>query len=282
MSQLKPLIENVDIWKISAPIYQIRSEIEDEALLNSINEKGLLQPILVRVVGERFQVIAGQRRLNACKKLGLRTIAAKIIDVDDKEAFEISLIENIERKTLDPLEEARAFKKYVDDFGFGGMSELAKRIGRSLTYVSRRLALLQLPDGVQEAILRRRKSLSSAMELISVEDPEKAMEMVRQIDSLGLSQRDTRRLVRKYHKRNKAIAKPIDHEAELQMAIRAVDRCITSLKIGLLRIDEAIESISKDWFVREVLFQYRVALHEQIDSLIRFKRKIKANSATKL
>ena len=282
MSQLNPLVENVDIWKISAPIYQIRSEIQDAALLDSIKERGLLQPILVRVVGERFQVIAGQRRLNACKRLGLRTIAAKIIEVDDKEAFEISLIENIERKTLDPLEEARAFREYVDKLGFGGLSELAKRIGRSVSYVSRRLALLDLPSEVQQSILRRRKSLSSTMELLSLDDPKAAVEVARQIDSLNLSQRDARRLVRKYRKRSVDGPKPIDREAELQITIRAVDRCITSLKIGLLRIDDAVESISKDWFVREVLFQYRVALHEQIDSLIRFKRKIRANAITKL
>jgi ParB family chromosome partitioning protein len=279
LSHLNPLVENVDIWKISAPIYQIRSELEDEDLVNSIKENGLLQPILVRVAGDRFQVVAGQRRLNACRRLGLRSIAAKIIEADDKEAFKISLIENIERKTLNPLEEAMAFKKYVDDFGFGGMTELAKEIGRSVTYVSRRVALLQLPKEVQQKVLRRRKGLSAAIELLSIGDAEEAMEMAGRIDSLNLTQRETREVVRRRRKERAASSYYSEQNEELRAAVGAVDRCITSLRLGLLRIDDAVDSVEKDWFVREVLFQYRVSLHDQIDSLIRFKRKMKTISS---
>jgi ParB family transcriptional regulator, chromosome partitioning protein len=113
------LTEDLDVSSIrQSP--NIRSEIiEAYELANSINQKGLLQPIIVRPKEGFFQIVAGNRRFEACKLLAWKKIPCHIIELDDKAAFEVSLIENIQRQTLNPLDEAQAFKTYVDDFGWG-------------------------------------------------------------------------------------------------------------------------------------------------------------------
>ncbi len=94
---------------------------DNDDLTVSVKENGLLQPILVRPKQPGFEIVAGNRRMLACKKLGWKKIACHIIDVDDKTAFEISLSENLQRKNLSPIEEAEAFKAYIKDFGYGGV-----------------------------------------------------------------------------------------------------------------------------------------------------------------
>lgn len=89
-------------------------------LMLSIEDKGLLEPIIVRPAGDGFEVVAGMRRFEACKKLGWRRIPAHVVELTDREAFEVSLLENIQRETLNPIEEARAFRNYVEEFGYGG------------------------------------------------------------------------------------------------------------------------------------------------------------------
>ena len=131
-----------------SPMYypSIRSGISD--LSRSISEKGLLHPLIVREEKNEglYQIIAGNRRYVACKALGWRKIPCNIIEVDnDKEAFEISLIENIQRRTLNPIEEAHAFRIYISDFGWGGISDLANKIGKSVSYVDRRLQAFRPP-----------------------------------------------------------------------------------------------------------------------------------------
>ncbi|MGA9150979.1 MAG: ParB/RepB/Spo0J family partition protein [Candidatus Nitrosopolaris sp.] len=108
----------------------IRHNVPDtEELAKSIQQKGLLQPILVRTLDGYFEIVAGNRRFCACKALGWKKIACHIIELVDKQAFEVSLVENIQRKTISPLDEANAFKAYVSDFGWGGVSDLASKIG---------------------------------------------------------------------------------------------------------------------------------------------------------
>src|SRR5438034_10567473 len=110
---------------------------EDDALLsNSIREHGLLQPILIRPLIHGFEIVAGHRRFQACRSLRWRFIPCKIRDMSDKQAYEIQLAENMQRKSMDPVEEAEAFRRYVIDLGWGGVTELAKKIGKSEEYVS--------------------------------------------------------------------------------------------------------------------------------------------------
>jgi ParB family transcriptional regulator, chromosome partitioning protein len=270
--ELKPILENVEIGRIDPPAFQFRSEISVDDLAESIREKGLLYPIIVKVRGDRFQLVAGHRRLLASKKLGLRRIQCHIMELDEKETFELGLIENVQRESMDPIDEARAFKKYVEEFGFGGMTELSKKVGKSLAYVSRRVALLDLPIEVQETILRRRKSSSLAIELLSLDDSADILDLAKQIDDLGLSVKQARQMISRRRERSKSTT-PTEEE-RLRITIRAVDRSITALKLALTRLDDAIESVQKDWFSRELLFQYRVSVHDHIDSLVHLKKKI--------
>ena len=166
-SLLPGIVEDIYIHdlRFSPAFYpSIHSGISD--LSRSICEKGLLHPLIVRQVKNEgsYQIVAGNRRYIACKTLGWRKIPCNIIEVDDdKEAFEISLIENIQRRTLNPIEEAHAFRTYVSDFGWGGISELANKIGKSASYVDRRLQLLDLPNRMY---LKRLATLSSTLLLL--------------------------------------------------------------------------------------------------------------------
>jgi ParB/RepB/Spo0J family partition protein len=159
-------IVDVDISKIKQ-CKNIRHNICDtEELAKSIEQKGLLQPILVRTLDGSFEIVAGNRRYSACKALGWKKIACHIIELDDKQAFEVSLIENVQRKSLSALDEATAFKAYVSDFGWGGASDLGSRIGKSVSYITKRMKLLNLLSDVLESIMNRRLDPSLAEELL--------------------------------------------------------------------------------------------------------------------
>ncbi len=134
-----------------------------------LTSDGLLQPIIVRPLDNFFDLVAGHRRLEACKKLRWRKIPCHVVELSDKAAFEVALTENLDRKTLDPLEEGRAFQKYVTMSGWGGLTELSKRIGLSPSYISKRIALLSLPEEVIDQILRNRKVPSLAEELLTLD-----------------------------------------------------------------------------------------------------------------
>jgi ParB family chromosome partitioning protein len=127
------LFEKVDIGKLKVTENPVRSsKFEIEQLARSIGEKGLLQPIVVRPKKYYFEIVAGNRRYAACKCLGWRKIPCHIVELDDRQAFEVALVENIQRKTMNPIEEAEAYKKYINGYGWGGVSDLAGKIGKSM------------------------------------------------------------------------------------------------------------------------------------------------------
>ncbi|MCL5067606.1 MAG: ParB/RepB/Spo0J family partition protein, partial [Thaumarchaeota archaeon] len=142
-----------------------------DEIVASIREKGLIQPIIVRPSGSRFEVVAGARRLEACRRLRWCRVPCIIRELSDQDAFEISLTENIQRKTMNIIEEAEAFKKYVDQHGWGSESQLAKKMGKSQEYISQRLSLLSLSKSIQNKIIRRLINGSVAQEIARLEDP---------------------------------------------------------------------------------------------------------------
>jgi ParB family chromosome partitioning protein len=169
------VIEEIGISRIKPSSYIIRPNLANlRELSNSISQKGLLQPIVVRSIGEFFEIVAGNRRYHACKCLGWKKIGCHIVELSDKEALEVSIIENLQRDTLSPLDEAYAFKAYVCDFGWGGVSELAEKIDRSASYVSKRIKLLDLPAELLDSVLNSRIETSTAQELCYLKD--KAMQ----------------------------------------------------------------------------------------------------------
>src|SRR5688500_14088169 len=134
------IVEQIEIKMIRPSQFAIRDKFqkispEVETLAASIREHGLLQPILIRPLDHGFEIVAGHRRFQACRSLRWRFISCKIRELSDKQAFEIQLTENIQRKSMDPIEEAEAFRRYVVEFGWGGVSELAKKVAKSEEYV---------------------------------------------------------------------------------------------------------------------------------------------------
>ena len=164
-------------------------------LIASIEEKGLLEHVVVRPVENGFEIVAWNRRLEACRRLKMGRIPCHIVELDDREAFEVSLVENVQRETMNPIDEARAFKKYVDDYGYGGVSELARKIGKSQEYVSNRMRLLSLPKKVRDEAIRRRITSSAAQELAPLDEKD-ASEVVEMIRERHLSMREVRRIVK--------------------------------------------------------------------------------------
>jgi ParB family transcriptional regulator, chromosome partitioning protein len=252
-----------------------------EGLMASIVEKGLLEPIVVRPDGDRFEVVAGSRRLQACRQLKLRKIPCNVVELSDRDAFEVSLTENIQRRTLNPIEEAEAFKKYVDMYGYGGVTELARKIGKSHTYVSRRISLLTLPQRTKEDILLGHTTASAAGELLSLDEISRTELLDLMLGAGITTKEDIRTLVRRRRKR--AGDTQASFYAIRDMNAHGIDRvlakCIASLKEGMAKFDLAMTDLSDDdvdsWPVKESLLWHRRFMNEQVDHLLRMRRKFR-------
>ncbi|MDG6933239.1 MAG: ParB/RepB/Spo0J family partition protein [Nitrososphaerota archaeon] len=262
-----------DIQPNSSPLRE-SNDIADDLVI-SIQEKGILQPIIVRPKENGFEVIAGNRRLEACKRLRIRKVPCYIIGVDDKQAYEIALIENLQRKSLNPIEEAKAFRRYVDDVGYGAVSELARRIGKSEPYVSKRLALLELPQEMQEEIIRQRINPSIAEELAMLDSSE-LKEVEKRLDLKNITRSELRNTLKNV--RQSIANVEVDPYREEEDALRRIDRarsrCIASMSACLMQMDDAINSLDdSEWFVKENLILFRKSIHQYIDAMIRLRKK---------
>jgi ParB/RepB/Spo0J family partition protein len=162
------------------PRLAMNQEALDE-LAASIREHGVLQPILVRPVGPNtYQLIAGERRWRASKQAGLATIPALIEEIDDDTALEISIIENLQREDISPLDEAAMFDRMVSEHGYS-IRKLADKLGKDKGYVENRLRLADAPDEVRELVSLRKDTLSHAYELMKVQDPKRRRRLADQV-----------------------------------------------------------------------------------------------------
>jgi ParB family transcriptional regulator, chromosome partitioning protein len=279
-STIAGFLEELDIREILPPRQSLRRNIGNLAeLVASIEGRGLLQPIVVRPTEGGFELVAGSRRLEACKRLRLGKIPCHIVEMDEREAFETSLIENIQRQTLDPIEEAEALKRYVDEYGYGSVSELAAKIGMSEEYVSHRIGLLELPPDVLEKVSRRLLTPSHAAELRGL-GVDKQLNLADRIVQEHITSKQVRRIARRARTEPDGrpaflVPSPLSFEDRRKKAVdRTFSRCIGALKITMLRFDSAIEGIEEfDWAVMESLLENRRIIHQQIDNLMRLKRK---------
>jgi len=284
---LAGFLESLEVRMIRPPRMVLRTDNGPiKGLMLSIRDKGLLEPIIVRPAEDGFEVVAGMRRFEACKKLGWRRLPAHVVELDDREAFEVSLLENIQRETLNPIEEARAFRNYVEEFGYGGETELARRIGKSQEYVSKRIGLLSLPQRVQDEIMRRRIAPSLAQELTMLTDDD-AEEMAEEIGSEGLSLREVRRIIRRRQARERSPPDPGFLEGDSEATERRVRRisrelniAVASLGGAVVRLGEVADGLEDEWLVRDSIFVCRDAIREQIDNLTKLRRKIERAQET--
>ncbi|MBU0694816.1 MAG: ParB/RepB/Spo0J family partition protein [Candidatus Omnitrophica bacterium] len=202
--------------KIRPGRYQPRQEMEEkelQELSQSIKEKGFIQPIVVRKTeGETFEVVAGGRRYYAANSLGLKEIPTLIRELDDKDAFIFAIVENLQRKDLNPLEEAEAFKRLMEEFAFT-LEELARFMGKDKTTVVNALRLLKLPPGIKEALKKGSITRTQARTLLGVENKEDQEKLFYQILKEGLSVREIEKRTKQVSKRKKSID-PFILEAE--------------------------------------------------------------------
>ncbi len=162
------------------PRLAFNQETLDE-LAASIREHGVLQPILVRPIGpNRYQLVAGERRWRASKQAGLDTIPALIEEIDDDTALEISIIENLQREDISPLDEAAMYDRMVREHGYS-IRKLADKLGKDKGYLENRLRLADAPPEVRELVSLRKDTLSHAYELMKVQDPKKRRRLADQV-----------------------------------------------------------------------------------------------------
>jgi ParB family chromosome partitioning protein len=169
------------------------SEAELSELSESVRAKGIIQPVLLRPAGERYQLVAGERRWRAAKLAGLQAIPAVIKDLEDKEMLELALTENILRDDLGPLEAARAYKVLQERFG-ESQEQIATRLGINRVTVTNSLRLLRLPAKIQQMIEQQELTAGHARALLSVSDEAEQLRLAERIASRGLSVREAERI----------------------------------------------------------------------------------------
>jgi ParB family chromosome partitioning protein len=198
-------------------------EAKLDELAKSISVNGVVQPILLRRKGSRFELVAGERRWRAAERAGLTRIPAVVRNVPDEKVLEIALIENIQREDLNPIEEARAYKKLIETLGLT-QETVALRVGRDRSYVTNYLRLLRLPDDIQDLLQIGRISTGHARTLLGVEEADLQRRIARKIIEQDLSVRATEQMVKEAGVRPaQALAKVSTTRAAVDANVRAAE-----------------------------------------------------------
>ena len=190
----------IPIDLIDPSALQPRSVFDDaklDELARSITANGVVQPLLLRRKGARFELVAGERRWRAAQRAGLTKVPAVIRNVSDDKVLELALIENIQREDLNPIEEARAYKKLIDSVGLT-QETVAERVGRDRSYVTNYLRLLRLPDDLQELLQSGRLSTGHARAILGTDELDIQRRLARKVIEQDLSVRATERLVKQF------------------------------------------------------------------------------------
>lgn len=183
MSDDNTKIVELDLNDILPNRFQPRIKFNEESIIElseSIKEHGVLQPIIVRPIGDKYEIVTGERRYKASVLAGLKTIPTRILDVNDKDSAEIALIENVQRKDLTPIEEAISYKKILD-MGYLTQEQLASKLGRSQSTIANKIRLLNLCDEVQEALMEEKISERHARSLLRLEKSSMQRDMLKRI-----------------------------------------------------------------------------------------------------
>jgi ParB family transcriptional regulator, chromosome partitioning protein len=182
-------IREVPVGKILPNPAQPRLSYDEDSLTelaDSIREHGVLQPILVRPAGGKFELIAGERRWRASGMAGRETIPAIVVEFDEQTALEVSIIENLQREDVSPLEEAAMFRKMTETFGYS-VRQLAQKVGKDKGYVENRLRLSDAPADIRELLSLRKDTISHAYELMKIGDERKRRRLAKRVAAGELS-----------------------------------------------------------------------------------------------
>jgi ParB family chromosome partitioning protein len=191
-------LREIPIEQITPNPRQPRARIDEERfaeLVESVRRDGIVQPVLVRGVGQGWELIAGERRWRAAREAGLATVPAVVREADDRDSLLLGLVENVAREDLSPIEEARAYAVLIDEFGLS-LGEVAERVGRSKPAVSNRIRLLELPEDVLAMIGRHELTEGHARAVLSVPDQDERRRLAKRIVREGLSVRAAERAAR--------------------------------------------------------------------------------------
>ena len=243
-AETKDVVLQLPISHIRTSKYQPRTDFNEEKLndlVNSIREKGVVQPVLVRKTPDGYELIAGERRLRAVKNLGIDKIPAIVKDVADIDMLEISLIENIQREGLNPIEEANAFQKFITDFNFT-QDRIAKALGKDRTTIANIIRLLGLPKKIQDYISKNMLSAGHAKAILSLPTESAQMRAAEIIIKKGLSVREAERMTSKKYSRKttETVTKDqniADIESNLQHILGTRVKILHCQKRGRIQID---------------------------------------------
>lgn len=194
----KPVEQKIKMSLIEPNREQPRKKFDEEALQelsDSIKQYGIIQPLVVKKNADYYEIIAGERRWRAAKMAGLKEVPVIIKEYTDQEIVEISLIENIQRENLNPIEEAIAYKRLLDEFHLK-QEEVAKRVAKSRTTVTNSLRLLKLDERVQQMVINEELTSGHVRALLSIEDKNAQCEVAKKVFDEKLSVRDTEKLVK--------------------------------------------------------------------------------------
>ena len=173
-----------------------------QELAESIKEKGILEPLIVRRIEQGYELIVGERRWRAAQRAGLKEVPVLVKEAEGREALELSLIENLQRENLNPVEEAEAFKRLTEEFNVS-QGELATRLGKDRTTITNALRLLKLPLEVRNQLLQNRITSGHARAILSLETKEKQKELCSRIIQKGLSVREAEALAKRWSEKPK-------------------------------------------------------------------------------
>lgn len=218
MNEREREIIEVSLDDIIPNRFQPRLSFDEQGLnelAESIRQHGIIQPLVLRKIGDKYEIIAGERRYKASYIAGLTKVPAVIIDLNDNESAEVAIVENIQRKDLSPIEEAKSYKKLLDR-GYLTQDQLASRMGKNQSTVSNKLRLLNLDKKVQDALLNNKISERHARSLLKLDNKEEQKEVLDEIIEKRLNVRDTEDLInRKLNEEEEIIRIPSFSQKEI-------------------------------------------------------------------
>jgi ParB family chromosome partitioning protein len=192
-----------------------------QELAESIKEKGILEPLLVRRTDQGYELIVGERRWRAAQKAGLKEVPVMVKEADRREVLEISLIENLQREDLNPIEAAESFKHLLEEFNIS-QEDLSQRIGKDRTTITNTLRLLKLPLEVRNQLLQNRITSGHARAILSLESKEKQKELCALIIKKGLSVREAEAIAKRWSEKPKKSITPVKKRGDLESQLSSL------------------------------------------------------------
>lgn len=239
----------IEISKITRNPNQPRKNFDETALqelADSIKQNGVLQPILVRRIGSKYQIVAGERRYQASKLAGLKEIPAVVRDIDDKEVFQLALIENLQRSDLSPMEEAKGYRQLIDSQGLT-QEGLAKILSKSRSAIANTLRLMDLPTVVQEMIEQGLLTAGHARAILAVPTEEGRVELAQKVVKENLTVRQTENLAPLFSVEKEAPRPRVPTPQTYKRAARQLRQMLdTNVKVKQVRGKNKIEIEFRD------------------------------------